>query len=95
MRVLVCPCGLRNTGTLLPYVGLMRFDIADLSNLEASGELADVVLHEMGHVLGYGVLWEPIPGFWNFSFLDRMPRRNPLDREQAAAFSTPDTIRWR
>ncbi len=63
------PCDLRNTGTLLPYVGIMQFDVADLAGLEADGSLADVVLHEMGHVLGYGVLWEPIPGFWNLSLL--------------------------
>jgi len=63
------PCDLRKTGTLLPYVGIMQFDIADVAALEAAGALADVVLHEMGHVLGYGILWKPIPGFWNLSFL--------------------------
>lgn len=63
------PCDLRKTGSLLPYVGIMQFDVADLAGLEATGALADVVLHEMGHVLGYGVLWKPIPGFWNLNFL--------------------------
>jgi adhesin/invasin len=51
------PCVLRN-GTLLPAMGLMRFDQADLSVLQASGELADVILHEMAHVLGVGTIWD-------------------------------------
>ncbi|MBK8006042.1 MAG: hypothetical protein IPK12_19565 [Gemmatimonadetes bacterium] len=63
------PCDLRSSGTRLPYVGIMKFDTADLATLEANGRLADVILHEMAHVLGYGVLWEPIPGFWPSNFL--------------------------
>lgn len=53
------PCIVRH-GTLLPIVGRMRFDTADLSNLEASGLLDEVVLHEMGHVLGIGTLWDNV-----------------------------------
>lgn len=72
------PCDTRKLGTLLPYVGLMRFDVADLPALEAAGELGDVILHEMGHVLGYGTLWEPIPGFWTMNFLNgSCPALNP------------------
>src|SRR5262249_58958527 len=41
-------------GSQLPYHGTMTFDSADLASLEANGELFDVVLHEMGHVLGIG-----------------------------------------
>lgn len=40
-----------------PLVGSMRFDDADLANLEASGRLGAVITHEMGHVLGIGTLW--------------------------------------
>jgi hypothetical protein len=36
----------------------MRFDIADLQSLETSGNLDEVILHEMGHVIGIGSLWE-------------------------------------
>jgi hypothetical protein len=36
----------------------MRFDIADVTTLEANGRLNDVILHEMGHVLGIGSLWQ-------------------------------------
>jgi hypothetical protein len=35
----------------------MRFDQADLAEVEASGLLQDVILHEMGHVLGFGTIW--------------------------------------
>lgn len=53
------PCLVRN-GTLLPIAGSMRFDTADLADLEAAGLLDEVILHEMGHVLGVGTLWEPL-----------------------------------
>jgi hypothetical protein len=46
------PCLTRNTGTLLPAVGTMTFDTSDLPSLEALGQLDQVILHEMGHVLG-------------------------------------------
>jgi hypothetical protein len=35
----------------------MVFDSADLERLEADGRLDSVVLHEMLHVVGFGVLW--------------------------------------
>ena len=34
--------------------GHMRFDIADITNLEADGTFEGVILHEMGHVIGVG-----------------------------------------
>lgn len=37
--------------------GMMNFDLADTANLVAAGTLSDVILHEMGHVLGIGTLW--------------------------------------
>jgi hypothetical protein len=49
-------CFRRTTGNL-PAIGLMRFDIADVNGLEASGRLTDVILHEMGHVIGIGTSW--------------------------------------
>ena len=49
-------CGLRLESTL-PYYGMMEFDVADLDRLESSGDLEEVILHEMGHVLGIGALW--------------------------------------
>ncbi len=35
----------------------MRFDSADVADLEADGQLEAVILHEMGHVLGFGTVW--------------------------------------
>lgn len=50
------PCSIRTPGGQTIY-GLMRFDTADLGTMEANGTLRDVILHEMGHVLGLGTLW--------------------------------------
>jgi subtilisin-like proprotein convertase family protein len=44
-------------GSGLPAKGIMSFDTADLDRMEADGSLTDVILHEMGHVLGFGTLW--------------------------------------
>jgi hypothetical protein len=50
------PCLVR-TSSGLTALGVMHFDKADFAALETSGQLSLVVLHEMGHVLGYGTLW--------------------------------------
>ncbi|MCV6546698.1 MAG: leishmanolysin [Cohaesibacter sp.] len=50
------PTILRNDSNL-PVKGLMSFDTGDLAQMEADGSLRDVILHEMGHVLGLGTLW--------------------------------------
>lgn len=42
----------------LPVVGVMTFDEDDLAAMQSSGVLMDVILHEMGHVLGIGTVWE-------------------------------------
>jgi subtilisin-like proprotein convertase family protein len=47
-------------GTLLPARGIMSFDVADLARMEADGSLLHVIIHEMGHVLGLGTLWESL-----------------------------------
>ena len=41
----------------LPVLGGMRFDVADLDGLETAGVLDEVVVHELGHVIGIGSLW--------------------------------------
>ena len=54
------PCILRDEG-LLPAEGAMEFDTADLPALEAGGQFNLVILHEMGHVLGFGTIWDFAP----------------------------------
>ena len=51
------PDGLR-AGSFIPFSGIMQFDSADLAALEAAGQLEEVILHEMGHVLGFGTIWD-------------------------------------
>ncbi|MGP1394054.1 MAG: leishmanolysin-related zinc metalloendopeptidase [Inquilinaceae bacterium] len=51
------PTHLRPDGEL-PAKGVMEFDLADVERLEGEGAFADVILHEMGHVLGIGTLWD-------------------------------------
>jgi hypothetical protein len=75
------PCLVRTDGPVgtagaTPVAGRMRFDTADLDNLETSGRLRDVILHEMGHVLGLGTLWN-VPAL-GYSFLVN-PVPNPCN----------------
>jgi len=47
------PCLVRVTGGLA-IVGTMEFDEADLATLTGQGLLDETIIHEMGHVLGFG-----------------------------------------
>jgi len=51
------PCYIR-TSNKIPIMGTMTFDEADLASMQADGTLNDVILHEMGHVIGIGSVWE-------------------------------------
>lgn len=50
------PCLVRSSDGL-PIYGIMQFDAADAASLEASGQLTDTIVHEMGHILGIGTIW--------------------------------------
>ena len=50
------PCAVA-TKTGQALYGVMSFDNADLNWLEERGRLQSTILHEMGHVLGIGTLW--------------------------------------
>jgi subtilisin-like proprotein convertase family protein len=45
-------------GSFLPAAGVMSFDTADLATIERDGSLVSVIVHEMGHVLGFGTIWD-------------------------------------
>jgi hypothetical protein len=60
------------SGSLLPIHGVMEFDSADMAQMESSGLLYSVVLHEMGHILGIGTLWE------DFGLLSGAGTSNPI-----------------
>jgi adhesin/invasin len=50
------PCYIRSSNKLT-LLGRMRFDEADVPSLEASGRFDEVIVHEMGHVVGFGTIW--------------------------------------
>lgn len=47
-------------GSFLPSATDIRFDSADLSALDASGQLQEVALHEIAHALGFGLIWDDL-----------------------------------
>lgn len=49
------PCIIR-TDNGLPAVGIVIIDAADITAF--SGQLSEIVVHEMGHVMGIGTLWD-------------------------------------
>ncbi|MEP6766089.1 MAG: leishmanolysin-related zinc metalloendopeptidase, partial [Gemmatimonadaceae bacterium] len=49
------PCYLHSSG--LTAMGFLQLDTADLELMLADGTLDNVVLHEIGHILGIGTLW--------------------------------------
>lgn len=44
-------------------VGFMEFSIDFVGQLEADGQLVETIVHELGHVLGFGTNWEYAPYF--------------------------------
>ena len=45
----------------LPFIGTVTIDTADLPVMERNGVLGKVVTHEIGHALGFGIIWDQIP----------------------------------
>jgi len=55
------PCYIRSTGGVDDFrtsIGVMKFDAADISGLENSGNFQEVITHEMMHVIGLGTFWD-------------------------------------
>ena len=61
------------TDDFLTLSGIMFFDVDDLDFLEEIDLFEEVIVHEMGHVLGVGTLWNTAP----FGF-DRTLRAGPV-----------------
>ena len=59
---------------IIPVVGEMEFDVADVDYLASVNRLNDVVTHEMLHILGIGTLWGYVgDGYiYNFDHLTNM-----------------------
>jgi len=55
------PCYVRGSNNKLSIVGRMTFDTADVASLEGAGLFTATILHEMGHVIGIGTLWQQSP----------------------------------
>jgi hypothetical protein len=55
------PCYFRQSNGQNDYrtaVGIMKFDSADIGSLAGSGNLQEVITHEMMHVVGFGTFWD-------------------------------------
>jgi hypothetical protein len=50
--------GIRIGKKVFPVAGVMEFDVWDIEQMKKEGTLHDVILHDMGHVLGIGCLWD-------------------------------------
>jgi hypothetical protein len=79
------PCILRDAD-LLPAQGIMEFDTADLAALERRGQLEQVILHEMAHVLGFGTLWNFGAGI-RPDYLMATPAEDPTFTGPASRFA--------
>ena len=72
------PCLVRTVDDLSVY-GVMIFDTEDLELYDSLGLLDEIIIHEMGHVLGYGTLWS-----FNRELLLGVGTRNPRFVGEAA-----------
>ena len=72
------PCWIRDT-TGLTVIGMLKLNSDYLLNNLTPLQSEDVVLHEMGHVLGFGTLWEPVTGVTGMAtlLLNPAPTGNP------------------
>jgi Leishmanolysin len=52
------PCYYLDSTDFRTVLGVMKFDSADINTLAGSGNLQEVITHEMLHVLGFGVFWD-------------------------------------
>jgi hypothetical protein len=63
------PCLVRNEGSkYLPVIAKIEFDLLDLPGASATADqlslFNDVAIHELGHALGFGTIWDQFPGLY-------------------------------
>lgn len=61
------------TDDFLTLSGVMFFDVADLDFLEGLDLFEEVIVHEMGHVLGIGTLWNTAPFGFDRTLMAGLP----------------------
>ena len=77
----------------LPFIGTVTIDTADLPVMELNGVLGKVVTHEIGHALGFGIIWDQLPPEGP-PFLQQpsyVPGRGKVD-DQDTHFSGPAAV---
>jgi hypothetical protein len=55
------PCYIRTNNGQKDYrtsIGILKIDSADINTLAGSGNLQQVIMHEMMHVVGFGTFWD-------------------------------------
>ncbi len=77
------PCSIRDE-SYLPITGVVVIDADDIAWLQESGNLEEVILHEIGHVLGIGVIWH------NLDLIQNLPTSG--EEETDAHFTGPLAI---
>jgi hypothetical protein len=78
------PCYVRNQ-SLLPAVGVMKFDEADIQNYINTGRFEAIVLHEMNHVVGFGTIWTDKSLLQGAVYTDTIPTGSTNPRFMGAA----------
>ena len=80
------PTNYRET-PFLPTAGIMRFDTADFDS--GSSAFLNTIVHEMAHVLGFGLIWDDLGLLENPSLDDD---DNPIDPAPDTHFTGPLAI---
>ena len=88
---------LRPSRSRLPAHGEMEFDSADVASMFANGTWTNVILHEIGHILGIGTLWSTARSEERRGRLHRRPRpcRIPHAERQSVGSLGSGRARWR
>ena len=79
--------------SVLPFIGTVTIDTADLSTMEDNGVLGKVFAHEIAHALGFGIIWDQLPPEGP-PFLQQpsyVPGRGKVD-DQDTHFSGPAAV---